>query len=127
LPNSPGVYYFKDEKEPLFTWVRPLHIKKTGIESFYEQGHQRNFSCCKAIHDIDFELSGSELGCLIKWSRSYKKQHFPSVQSNVKKRTPSGICYLSPMEDRKRHTALGLPIIKIAPILSGTFNNIKQM
>ena len=104
LPNSPGVYYFKDAKGAIIYVGKAIDIKKRVLGHFYDKAN-KEVLMCKATHDIDFELSGNELIALLMESAAIK-QHFP-LYNQSQKRTSTEYAIFS-YEDRN-----GIQQIKI--------------
>ncbi len=74
LPNSPGVYYFKNEKGKVIYVGKAKQLKKRVCGHF--TGHsismqRQNF--LKSIHSIDFQLCGTELIAFILEAAEIKK------------------------------------------------------
>lgn len=74
LPNTPGVYYFKDQKGKVVYVGKAKQIKKRVCTHF--TGHsismqRQNF--LKSIYHIDFQLCGTELMALILEAAEIKK------------------------------------------------------
>ena len=83
LPNSPGIYYFKDAKGTIIYIGKAIDIKKRVLGHFYDKSN-KEILMCKATHDIDFELSGNELIALLMESAAIK-QHFPLYNQSQKR------------------------------------------
>ncbi len=120
LPNSPGVYYFKDKKGSILYIGKAVDIKKRVLGHFYDKA-TKEILLCKATHDIDFELSGNELIALLMESAAIKK-HFP-LYNQSQKRSPQEYAIFS-YEDRKGVLHLAYNKLKLAPNPLSTFNSI---
>lgn len=83
LPNAAGVYYFKDQKGSIIYVGKAIDIKKRVLGHFYNKSN-KEVRLCKATHDIDYELSGSELVALLMESEAIKK-HYPQFNSSQKR------------------------------------------
>ena len=74
IPNTPGVYYFKDEKGKVIYVGKAKQLKKRVCTHF--SGHnislqRQNF--LKSIHHIDFETCGTELMAFILEAAEIKR------------------------------------------------------
>ncbi|RAJ09978.1 exonuclease domain-containing protein [Arenibacter echinorum] len=120
LPNSPGIYYFKDAKGTIIYVGKAVDIKKRVLGHFYDKAN-KEILMCKATHDIDFELSGNELIALLMESAAIK-QHFPFYNQS-QKRTPTEYAIFS-YEDRNGIQHLAYNKLKLTPNPISTFNTI---
>ena len=120
LPNSPGVYYFKDAKGAIIYVGKAVDIKKRVLGHFYDKSN-KEILMCKATHDIDFELSGNELVALLMESAAIK-QHFP-LYNQSQKRTSKEYAIFS-YEDRNGIQHLAYNKLKLTPSPISTFNTI---
>jgi DNA polymerase-3 subunit epsilon len=120
LPNSPGIYYFKDAKGTIIYVGKAVDIKKRVLGHFYDKAN-KEILMCKATHDIDFELSGNELIALLMESAAIK-QHFP-LYNQSQKRTPTEYAIFS-YEDRNGIQHLAYNKLKLTPNPISTFNTI---
>lgn len=122
LPNSPGIYYFKDEKGTIIYVGKAIDIKKRVLGHFYDKA-TKEVLMCKTTHDIDFELSGSELIALLMESAAIK-HHFP-VYNQSQKRTPQEYAIFT-YEDRNGVLHLAYNKLKLTPTPLTTFNTITE-
>jgi DNA polymerase-3 subunit epsilon len=122
LPNAAGVYYFKDEKGSIIYIGKAIDIKKRILGHFYNKSNKESL-LCKATHDIDYELSGSELVALLMESDAIK-QHYPKYNSS-QKRNPQEFAIFS-YEDRNGILHLAYNTLKMAPDPICTFNTITE-
>jgi len=120
LPNSPGIYYFKDVKGTIIYVGKAVNIKKRVLGHFYNKA-TKEIIMCKATHDIDFELSGNELIALLMESAAIK-QHFP-LYNKSQKRTPTEYAIFS-YEDRNGILHLAFNKLKMTSNPLATFNTI---
>ncbi|MCK0134495.1 exonuclease domain-containing protein [Arenibacter sp. S6351L] len=120
LPNSPGIYYFKDAKGTIIYVGKAVNIKKRVLGHFYDKAN-KEILMCKATHDIDFELSGNELIALLMESAAIKK-HFP-LYNQSQKRTSTEYAIFS-YEDRNGIQHLAYNKLKLTPNPISTFNTI---
>ncbi|GGW23484.1 exonuclease domain-containing protein [Arenibacter certesii] len=122
LPNAAGVYYFKDENGNIIYIGKAINIKKRVLGHFYNKSNKENL-LCKATHDIDYELSGSELVALLMESHAIK-QHYPKFNVSQKRNTQEYAIFT--YEDRNGiiHLAYNNAKMVMDPIC--TFNNITE-
>lgn len=73
LPESTGVYYFYDEKNTLIYIGKSINIRERVISHFYNRLGKKAQEIKKQIHNIDFELTGSDLIAQLKESDEIKQ------------------------------------------------------
>jgi DNA polymerase-3 subunit epsilon len=122
LPNTPGVYYFKDEKGKVIYVGKAKQIKKRVCTHF--SGHsvslqRQNF--LKSIHQIDYESCGTELMALILEAAEIKK-FWPENNRAMKRFEQKYALYH--FEDQQGYIRLGIDKFRknSAPLYS--FNNL---
>jgi DNA polymerase-3 subunit epsilon len=120
LPNSAGIYYFKNKKGQIIYIGKAKDIKKRVLSHFYSKA-QKSLDLCRNTADIDFELSGSEIIALLMEDAAIK-QHYPQYNV-VSKRTPKAYAIFS-YEDRQGITHLAFNTLKATPNPIETFSNI---
>ncbi|WP_298501843.1 exonuclease domain-containing protein [uncultured Maribacter sp.] len=120
LPNTPGVYYFKDAKNKSIYIGKAINIKKRVLSHFYNKSNKEVEMCANTAH-LDFENSGNELVALLMESAAIKKE-MPLYNKAQKKTTIQyGIfCY----EDRNGVKHIAYNKIKLAPNSVQQFFNI---
>ncbi len=77
LPEECGVYYFHDKAGDLVYIGKSINIKKRVMEHFANRTRKGEI-LQKSVHEISFEITGSELVALLKESHEIKYHH-PSV------------------------------------------------
>lgn len=92
IPNSIGIYYFKNKKGEIIYVGKAKDLKKRVLSHFYSKS-QKSLDMVRETADIDFELSGSELIALLIEDAAIK-HHFP-LYNKVAKRTPKGFSLFS--------------------------------
>ncbi|WP_417876466.1 exonuclease domain-containing protein [Winogradskyella sediminis] len=97
LPNTAGIYYFKDKKGKVIYVGKAINIKKRVLSHFYSKT-KKSQDMVRETADIDFEDSGSELIALLMEDAAIK-HHFP-VYNKVAKRTVQSFAIFS-YQDRK--------------------------
>ncbi|MCM4168579.1 3'-5' exonuclease DinG [Arenibacter antarcticus] len=122
LPNATGVYYFKDENGSIIYIGKAIDIKKRVLGHFYNKSNKENL-LCKATHDIDYELSGSELIALLMESDAIK-QHYPKYNSSQKRNSQEFAIFS--YEDRNGILHLAYNNLKMVTDPICTFNNITE-
>ena len=74
LPEECGVYYFHDKEGELVYIGKSINIKKRVMEHFANRT-QKGEVLQRSVHDISFEVTGSELVALLKESHEIKYHH----------------------------------------------------
>ena len=119
LPNSPGIYYFKNAKGKIIYIGKAINIKKRVLSHFYDKA-TKEIQMCQETADIDYEQSGNELVALLMESAAIK-QHFPEYNRSQKRNIQRyGIFSY---EDRNGILHLAFNKIKMAPNPIGIFYN----
>tara|TARA_R110002050_G_scaffold114019_1_gene229273 strand:- start:1192 stop:2562 length:1371 start_codon:yes stop_codon:yes gene_type:complete len=83
LPNTPGVYYFKNEKGKIIYVGKAINIKKRVLSHFYDK-KTKEITLCSETASLDFEETGNELIALLKESAEIKHL-YPKYNSAQKK------------------------------------------
>jgi DNA polymerase-3 subunit epsilon len=73
LPEKTGVYYFYDSEGNIIYIGKSLNIRSRVITHFANASSKKALSMANAIHDICYELTGSELVALLLESHEIKK------------------------------------------------------
>lgn len=122
LPNSPGIYYFKNANGQIIYIGKAINIKKRVLGHFYDKT-TKEILMCKETFDIDFELSGSELVALLMESAAIK-QHYPKYNLSQKNNPKEFaiFCY----EDRNGILHLAHNNIRSVPDPIVSFNTITE-
>ena len=76
LPESTGVYYFRNEEDDIIYVGKALNIKKRVLSHFYDRKN-REITMCQQTSNITYEVTGSELVALLLESSEIKK-HYPT-------------------------------------------------
>jgi DNA polymerase-3 subunit epsilon len=87
LPNTPGIYYFRNKKNEVIYVGKAINIKKRVTSHFYSK-IQKSLDLCRETAAIDFEESGSELLALLMEDFAIKK-YYPKFNVASKKRKAS--------------------------------------
>jgi DNA polymerase-3 subunit epsilon len=122
LPNSPGVYYFKNEKGKVIYVGKAKQLKKRVCTHF--SGHsislqRQNF--LKSIHSIDFQLCGTELMALILEAAEIKKL-WPENNRAMKRFEQKYSLYH--FEDQKGYLRLGIDKYRKNGAVLYSFNHL---
>ncbi|WP_339873467.1 exonuclease domain-containing protein [Olleya marilimosa] len=120
LPNSAGIYYFKNKKGEIIYIGKAKDIKKRVLSHFYSKA-QKSLDLCRNTADIDFELSGSELIALLMEDAAIK-QHYPEYNV-ISKRVPKAYAIFN-YEDRQGIKHLAYNTLKATPNSIQTFSSI---
>ncbi|MDP4240724.1 MAG: exonuclease domain-containing protein [Bacteroidota bacterium] len=73
LPESTGVYYFYDEDDKLIYIGKSINIRERVLSHLYSRTGKKAGEMKKKIHNIDFELTGSDLIAQLKESDEIKQ------------------------------------------------------
>ncbi|MDX1362595.1 exonuclease domain-containing protein [Arenibacter latericius] len=122
LPNSAGIYYFRDKNGAIIYIGKAINIKKRVLGHFYNKSNKENL-LCKATHQIDYELSGSELVALLMESDAIK-QHYPKF--NISQKRNSKEYAIFTYKDRNNITHIAYNNVKMVADPICTFNNITE-
>jgi DNA polymerase-3 subunit epsilon len=87
LPQSPGVYYFFDDRRELIYIGKSKDIKSRVLSHFRNYSSKKSIEMLQSIAEVDYETTGSELVALLKESDEIKK-HKP-VFNRAQRRTYS--------------------------------------
>ncbi|MFT7049936.1 MAG: DNA polymerase-3 subunit epsilon [Psychroserpens sp.] len=123
LPNTPGIYYFKDKKGAIIYVGKAKDIKKRVLSHFYSKT-TKSLDMVRETRDIDFELSGSELIALLMEDAAIK-HNFP-IYNKVSKRTIQSYSIFS-YEDRNGIIHLAMNKGRLVPNPIITFFNIRDV
>lgn len=72
LPETSGVYYFKNEKDVIIYVGKAKNIKQRVISHFYDKS-KKEITMCLETSNVDFTETGSELVALLHESAEIKK------------------------------------------------------
>ncbi|MDO6490886.1 MULTISPECIES: exonuclease domain-containing protein [unclassified Cellulophaga] len=122
IPNTPGIYYFKNKKGKIIYIGKAIDLKKRVLSHFYSKT-QKSLDMCRETTDIDFELSGSELLALLMEDAAIK-QHYPEY-NQLAKRNLKNYAVFS-YTDRKGIMHLAYNTLKSSPNPLKIFSNIRQ-
>lgn len=122
LPETAGIYYFKNKKSKIIYVGKAINIKKRVLSHFYSKT-KKSLEMVRETRDIDFELSGSELLALLMEDAAIK-HHFP-IYNQVSKRTIQSHALFS-YEDRNGilHLAINKGRLVSNPLI--TFFSIRD-
>ena len=123
LPNTAGIYYFKDKKGKVIYVGKAIDIKKRVLSHFYSKT-KKSLEMVRETRDIDFEISGSELIALLMEDAAIK-HHFP-VYNTVAKRAIQSFSIFS-YEDRKGILHLASNKSRLVPNPIITFFNVRDV
>jgi DNA polymerase-3 subunit epsilon len=123
LPNTAGIYYFKDKKGKVIYVGKAKDIKKRVLSHFYSKT-KKSLDMIRETGDIDFENSGSELVALLMEDAAIK-HHFP-IYNKVAKRTIQSFSIFS-YEDRKGILHLASNKGRLVPNPIITFYNVRDV
>lgn len=87
LPESTGVYYFRNQEDDIIYVGKALNIKKRVLSHFYDRKN-REVKMCQQTTNITCEVTGSELVALLLESSEIKR-HYP-VFNRAQRRSNEG-------------------------------------
>ena len=119
LPESPGIYFFKNNQGDIIYVGKAINLKKRVLGHFYDKSNHE-IRLCREIADIDFELSGSETLALLMESAAIKA-HYPLFNRAQKKRSRQYALFS--YEDRAGIVHLAFGQLKDVPTPLLLFNN----
>ncbi|WP_419213942.1 exonuclease domain-containing protein [Maribacter sp. X9] len=111
LPNSPGVYYFKDAKGKIIYVGKAIDIKKRVLGHFYDKTTKEVSLCGETVY-LDYEETGNELIALLKESAEIK-HHYP--KHNIAQKRNIQHYGIFSYEDRNGILHLAFNKIKMTP------------
>jgi DNA polymerase-3 subunit epsilon len=120
LPETFGVYYFRNEKKQIIYVGKANNIKQRVISHFYDKKRKEVAMCLEIAH-IDFTETGSELLALLLESAEIKKI-FPKYNA-AQKRRGNAFGIFSYLDQKGiRHIAYNSTKAMLNPLV--TFDNI---
>lgn len=124
LPNTPGVYYFKDEKGKVVYVGKAKQLKKRVCTHFSGNSsslQRQNF--LKSIHTIDFKTCGTELMAFILEAAEIKKL-WPENNRAMKRFEQKYSLYY--FEDQNGYIRLGIDKYRKNGSVLYSFNNLLE-
>ncbi|MDQ7948316.1 MAG: exonuclease domain-containing protein [Pedobacter sp.] len=122
LPNSPGVYYFKNEKGKVVYIGKAKQLKKRVSSHFSGNStSQQRQNFLKSIHSIDFQTCGTELMALILEAAEIKRL-WPENNRAMKRFEQKYALYH--FEDQKGYIRLGIDKYRKNSATLFTFNHL---
>ncbi len=122
IPNTPGVYYFKDEKGKVIYVGKAKQLKKRVCTHFTGNSNtQQRQNFLKDIYSIDFECCGTELMAFILEAAEIKK-HWPENNRAMKRFEQKYSLYY--FEDQKGYLRLGIDKYRKNGSEIYSFNNL---
>lgn len=88
LPESPGIYLFKDKMDKVIYAGKAINIKKRVISHFYDK-MSKEYHLGQETYNIDYETTGNELIALLL-EADYIRKHYPKFNQAQKR---PGIVY----------------------------------
>ncbi|ULC58668.1 GIY-YIG nuclease family protein [Flaviramulus sp. BrNp1-15] len=122
LPNTPGVYYFKNKKGKIIYVGKAKDIKKRVLSHFYSKT-KKSLAMCRETAHIDFALSGTELIALLMEDAAIK-QHYPEYNQVAKRATKMYAIFS--YTDRKGIIHMAYNTLKATPNPILTLNSITE-
>ncbi len=120
LPETFGVYYFKNEKKEIIYVGKANNIKQRVISHFYDKKRKEVAMCLEIAH-IDYTETGSELLALLLESAEIKKI-FPKYNAAQKRRRNAFGIFSYQDQKGIRHLAYNSTKALLNPMV--TFDNV---
>lgn len=86
LPESPGIYLFKDMQHKVIYAGKAIDIKKRVVSHFYDR-KSREYQLGQETHHIDYETTGNELVALLLEAECIRK-YYPKFNRAQKRPGP---------------------------------------
>ena len=122
LPQTPGVYYFKDLQKEIIYVGKANNIKQRVISHFYDK-KKKEITMCLETADISYEETGSELLALLKESAEIK--HLYPKFNRAQRRANEAVGLFS-YEDQKGIIHLAYNRLKLVPNAIMKFYSIAE-
>lgn len=122
LPETPGVYYFKNLQKEVIYVGKANNLKQRVISHFYDK-KQKEVTMCLETSNITFEETGSELIALLKESADIK--HIYPKFNRAQKRANEAVGLFS-YEDQKGIIHLAYNRLKLVPNAIMKFYSITE-
>ena len=122
LPQTPGVYYFKDLQNETIYVGKAINIKQRVISHFYDK-KKKEITMCLETANITYEETGSELLALLKESADIK--HLYPKFNRAQRRANEAVGLFS-YEDQKGIIHLAYNRLKLVPNAIMKFYNISE-
>lgn len=122
LPESPGIYLFKDIKHKVIYVGKAINIKKRVISHFYDK-MSKEYHLGQETYFIDFETTGNELIALLLEAESIKK-YYPKY--NHAQKRPGIVYQIISYINQRGIIQLGIGKTKKIQNSIGTFYNRSQ-
>lgn len=122
LPQTPGVYYFKDLQKEIIYVGKANNIKQRVISHFYDK-KKKEITMCLETADIAYEETGSELLALLKESAEIK--HLYPKFNRAQRRANEAVGLFS-YEDQKGIIHLAYNRLKLVPNAIMKFYSIAE-
>lgn len=119
IPNTPGIYYFLNNKQTIIYVGKSKNLKKRVFSHFYDK-KQKELDLCRETAHIDFEESGTETIALLMEDAAIKK-HYP--QYNVASKKTAKRYGIFNYTDRNGITHFTYNILKLCPNPIKILNN----
>lgn len=97
LPETPGVYLFKDRAGKIIYVGKAINIKKRVLSHFYDKKN-KEYLLGQETYQIDYEVTGNEL-CALLLESEYIQRYFPKY--NRAQKMPANTYSIISYENRK--------------------------
>jgi len=122
LPETPGIYLFKDKKNKVIYAGKAINIKKRVISHFYDK-LSKEYHLGQETYFIDHEATGNELIAFLLETESIKK-YYPKYNSAQKR--PGLVYQIISYTNQRGITQLAIGKTKRIQNSIGTFYNRSQ-
>lgn len=122
LPETPGIYLFKDKKQKVIYAGKAINIKKRVISHFYDK-MSKEYHLGQETFFIDYTATGNELIALLLEAESIKK-YYPKFNSAQKR--PGLVYQIINYTNQRGITQLAIGKTKKVQNSIGTFYNRSQ-
>lgn len=122
LPETPGIYLFRDKKHKVIYAGKAINIKKRVISHFYDKG-TKEYQMGQETYSIDHEETGNELIALLLEAEQIRK-HYPKY--NRAQKRPGSVYQIISYINQRGIIQLALGTTKAVRNSIGTFYNRAQ-
>lgn len=122
LPETPGIYLFKDRQQKIIYAGKAINIKKRVISHFYDR-LSKEYQLCQETYSVDHQITGNELIALLL-EAEYIRKHFPKY--NRAQKRPGNTFQIISYVNQRGIIQLALGKTKNIRNSVGTFYNRNQ-
>ncbi len=119
LPETPGIYLFKDKQHKVIYAGKAINIKKRVVSHFYDK-KSKEYHLGQETYHIDHETTGNELIALLL-EAEYIRKHYPKF--NMAQKRPGTVYQIISYVNQRGIIQLALGKTKMIRDSVGTFYN----